>query len=400
MDEEESLQESREDLEAETKLLRLQNQFLSTENDNLKSNSFRMIEILSKMDVLLQKSYEKIQTLQAENHTLQEKQTANQISLLQNHSESLLNNSSSLLSDSNGLSLTNQNALSESLSLSNQNSLSLIPNGNALSLTNQNSLSLAANQTPSLLVKNETLSDLIPIGNNGNNITQNGNFEIPKLNGNGQEMGFLEIQSLKRLEKAKKEDEIKRDENGLFICPHCDTRMTFKHNMVAHIRVHTGERPFKCDFCPKRFSTPSSCKNHIKTHTGEKRFVCTVCDARFARSGQLRIHTKKWHDGVGYSKIESKTKTSSLEEIAETMVTSLQPSLLPTKEQIRSLGIDDDELLRTLREGLSQSETTNLNTSTDSVKTPISSTNQNEEEPQVEEITGNYNVPNSFELFM
>ena len=26
------------------------------------------------------------------------------------------------------------------------------------------------------------------------------------------------------LEKAKKEDEIKRDENGLFICPHCDTR--------------------------------------------------------------------------------------------------------------------------------------------------------------------------------
>jgi len=388
----ESLQESREDLEAEVKLLRLQNQFLSAENDNLKSNSFRMVEILSKMDILLQKSYEKIQNLQAENHTLQEKQTANQISLLENRN-SLLTDSSSLLSDPNALSLANQNALS----LSNQNALSLIPNGNTLSLTNQNSLSLTTNQTPSLLVKNETLSDLIPIGNNGNNVTHNGNFELPKINGNGQEMGFLEIQSLKRLEKAKKEDEIKRDENGLFICPHCDTRMTFKHNMVAHIRVHTGERPFKCDFCPKRFSTPSSCKNHIKTHTGEKRFVCTVCDARFARSGQLRIHTKKWHDGVGYSKIESKTKTSSLEEIAETMVTSLQPSLLPTKEQIRSLGIDDNELLRTLREGLSQSETTNL-TSNDTSKTPISSTNQNEE-PEVEEITGSY-IPNSFELFM
>jgi len=381
----ESLQESREDLEAEVKLLRLQNQFLSAENDNLKSNSFRMVEILSKMDILLQKSYEKIQNLQAENHTLQEKQTANQISLLENRN-SLLTDSTSLLSDPNGsLSLANQNALS----LSNQNALSLIPNGNTLSLTNQ---------TPPLLVKNETLSDLIPIGNNGNNVvTHNGNFELPKINGNGQEMGFLEIQSLKRLEKAKKEDEIKRDENGLFICPHCDTRMTFKHNMVAHIRVHTGERPFKCDFCPKRFSTPSSCKNHIKTHTGEKRFVCTVCDARFARSGQLRIHTKKWHDGVGYSKIESKTKTSSLEEIAETMVTSLQPSLLPTKEQIRSLGIDDNELLRTLREGLSQSETTPL-TSNDTSKTPISSTNQNEE-PEVEEITGSY-IPNSFELFM
>ena len=194
------------------KLLRLQNQFLSIENDNLKSNSFRMVEILSKMDTLLQKSYEKIQNLQAENHTLQEKQTANQISLLQNTHNSLLTNSSSLLSDPNSLSLSNQNALS----ISNQNSLSLVPNGNTLSLTNQNSLSLANHQTPSL-IKNETLSDLIPIGNNGNN-------NALHLNGNGQEMGFLEIQSLKRLEKAKKEDEIKRDENGLFICPHCDTR--------------------------------------------------------------------------------------------------------------------------------------------------------------------------------
>lgn len=383
---EESIPESREDLEAELKLLRLQNQFLSIENDNLKSNSFRMVEILSKMDNLLQKSYEKIQNLQAENHTLQEKQTANQISLLQNHN-SLLSNSSSLLSD--------PNALTNGLSLANQNSLSLIPNGNTLSLANQNSLSLTTNQTPSL-VKNETLSDLIPIGNNGNNVVNNITNNL-HVNGNGQEMGFLEIQSLKRLEKAKKEDEIKRDENGLFICPHCDTRMTFKHNMIAHIRVHTGERPFKCDFCPKRFSTPSSCKNHIKTHTGEKRFVCTVCDARFARSGQLRIHTKKWHDGVGYSKIESKTKTSSLEEIAETMVTSLQPSLLPTKEQIRSLGIDDNELLRTLREGLNQSETANLTSiDTTGTKTPIMSTNHNEE-PQVEEIN---NIPNSFELFM
>ena len=195
------------------KLLRLQNQFLSIENDNLKSNSFRMVEILSKMDNLLQKSYEKIQNLQAENHTLQEKQTANQISLLQNHN-SLLSNSSSLLSD--------PNALSNGLSLANQNSLSLIPNGNTLSLANQNSLSLTTTQTPSL-VKNETLSDLIPIGNNGNNVVNNITNNL-HVNGNGQEMGFLEIQSLKRLEKAKKEDEIKRDENGLFICPHCDTR--------------------------------------------------------------------------------------------------------------------------------------------------------------------------------
>ena len=94
---------------------------------------------------------------------------------------------------------------------------------------------------------------------------------------------------------------------------------------------------------------------------------------------------------------KSKTKTSSLEEIAETMVTSLQPSLLPTKEQIRSLGIDDNELLRTLREGLNQSETANLTSiDTTGTKTPIMSTNHNEE-PQVEEIN---NIPNSFELFM
>ena len=104
---------------------------------------------------------------------------------------------------------------------------------------------------------------------------------------------------------------------------------------------------------------------------------------------------QKYWPCFGFWPQKSKTKTSSLEEIAETMVTSLQPSLLPTKEQIRSLGIDDNELLlRTLREGLNQSETANL-TSIDTTKTSIPSTNHSEE-PQVEEIT----IPNSFELFM
>ncbi|EEB13997.1 zinc finger protein, putative [Pediculus humanus corporis] len=76
------------------------------------------------------------------------------------------------------------------------------------------------------------------------------------------------------------------------LCKFCGKSFPEVGSLIAHLPVHTGDRPFKCEYCGKAFKLRHHMKDHCRVHTGERPFRCSICGKTFSRSTILKAHEK------------------------------------------------------------------------------------------------------------
>lgn len=95
----------------------------------------------------------------------------------------------------------------------------------------------------------------------------------------------------------------KKSDEKIHICryPKCGKVYKKTSHLRAHIRAHTGERPFVCKFCNKKFIRNDELLRHTRIHTGERRYLCKVenCGKRFTRSDHLKKHSAVHEKSTG-----------------------------------------------------------------------------------------------------
>lgn len=80
-------------------------------------------------------------------------------------------------------------------------------------------------------------------------------------------------------------------------CDQCKGAFIRESDYIAHMNSHKSVRPYTCNYCGAQFIRKYNCIRHVKEHVNDKTFNCQICGKSFHRSYYLKDHMRV-HSGL------------------------------------------------------------------------------------------------------
>ena len=122
-------------------------------------------------------------------------------------------------------------------------------------------------------------------------VTCNGNGIKMVRNNQGKQFAYFE-----NLEEVRK-DFSKRYPNMTKHQMYRELLKPYKHSISFEVDPDTGEKKeiYKCDYgsCSKKFNKTWNLVDHLRMHEGIRPYYCEYCDKYFTQKGNLQKHLKQ-----------------------------------------------------------------------------------------------------------